>query len=446
MGKKSSTPAAPAPDPAIGQAAAANAQLGQDWLNFAKQQYAAGELRQDDYDALTANVVNNALATQNTANQWAGEDRQRYNDWAAADRAIQADYRTKYDTWANEDRTLGRDMLRDSLQLGAEQRQLGKDYEQLYADIARRSSDAADRYEGQFGAAAKQQLGFGAEELDRYRTQFRPVQDKLVNDAMTWDSEERLASEAGKARADVLNGADMAKQAQQRSMASMGINPNSGRFAAADRGLARDTALAAAGAQNTARDTIRGQAIDMRNNAAQMGFQVANTGQQANQMGLGATSAAQGARQSGDALAGQMAGAGANARTSGISADLAARNFGLAATGVGNTNASLGSGQQGAGYSAQGAGYTGLGLGLNSGSAATGAQTAANSNFYQNGNVMAQGFGGAMSGYNNQANTLSNLYGNQLSAWGAGNQAAAQSSAGTGSMIGTIVGAGISAY
>jgi hypothetical protein len=86
------------------------------------------------------------------------------------------------------------------------------------------------------------------------------------------------------------------------------------------------------------------------------------------------------------------------------------------------------------------------GIGLNAGNSAVGNQGAANANFYQNQSIINQGYGGAMQGYANQGNILNNLYGNQVQAWSAQQQANATSSAGIGSMVGTIAGAGITAY
>lgn len=76
MGKGSSS--APSPDPQIGQAALAQAQTGQDWLNFAKDSFAVSTERQKDLDAITKQVTEQQLgvATEQAAN--AKKDRDRY--------------------------------------------------------------------------------------------------------------------------------------------------------------------------------------------------------------------------------------------------------------------------------------------------------------------------------------------------------------------------------
>lgn len=74
-GKKSK---APAPDPQIGEAAKMQAQIAGEWLDFSKEQFAIGNERQKDIDALTKRVTEQQLATQDQANAWAKEDRDRY--------------------------------------------------------------------------------------------------------------------------------------------------------------------------------------------------------------------------------------------------------------------------------------------------------------------------------------------------------------------------------
>lgn len=82
MGKSTSSAAS---DPMAGfaamqqaQAAQQTAQLGQDWLAFAKDQTAIANQRQTGIDALTEKVTNAQLDSMNQANQWAAEDRARY--------------------------------------------------------------------------------------------------------------------------------------------------------------------------------------------------------------------------------------------------------------------------------------------------------------------------------------------------------------------------------
>ncbi len=70
--------AAPAPDPRIGDAAERQAQLGEDWLSFAKDSYGVSQQRQSEIDALTKQVTQAQLAEMERQGKISAEDRQRY--------------------------------------------------------------------------------------------------------------------------------------------------------------------------------------------------------------------------------------------------------------------------------------------------------------------------------------------------------------------------------
>lgn len=92
---------APAPDPNIGKAALANAQLGQEWLEFAKEQFDVANVRQADLDELTKRIGEQQLATQDEANRWAREDRQRYEK---VFRPIEDQFVERATTWDSPER------------------------------------------------------------------------------------------------------------------------------------------------------------------------------------------------------------------------------------------------------------------------------------------------------------------------------------------------------
>lgn len=273
-GKGGGGGSAPAPDPQIGAAAMMNAYLGEEWLDFAREQFAAGNIRQEEMDALTNQVIEQQLATQAQQAGWATEDRARYTGV------------------------------------------------------------------------------------------YQPLEDEFIQEAKDYASVDRQEKAAAEAKADVMSASEQQKAITQRQMASMGINPNSGKFQALSRSGEVNTALASAGAQNNARTMIRDKGLALKADAVNMG------------RGLPSQSA------------------------------------------------------------------SAAGLGLNAGNYAVGNQQTANQNFYANQGVMNQGFGGAMQGYSNQGNTLNNLYGNQVQAWSAQQQANAASAAGTGSLFGSVIGAG----
>lgn len=69
---------APSPDPQIGKAALAQAETGQEWLDFAKEQFDIGNKRQEDTDALNKRVIEQQLGIADQQNDWAMADRDRY--------------------------------------------------------------------------------------------------------------------------------------------------------------------------------------------------------------------------------------------------------------------------------------------------------------------------------------------------------------------------------
>lgn len=366
--KKDAAPA-PAPDPRIGQSAVMSAELGKEWLDFAKQQHAAGNIRQDQYDKLINQVVQSDLATQKQASQWATQDREA---------GLAAN--NKFNQFADK----------------------AENYGQAYGDWV-------GGVAGEFGKAAAAQEAFGAAQRDRYGNTFVPIENRIAKDAMEWDSDARLTTEAGKARADVLAEAQRQRDASNRSMAAMGVNPNSGRFAGISRAGDITTALGAAGAANTARDNVRAQGIQLRGQAAQLGQQVLGSGQAATSLGMQGRQAQQNATQAAYGI-----------KSSGLSQAQQAITGGLAGLGVGNTSANTS---------------------LNAGGSAVSAGAAGNQSFNANNAIMGQGFSGAMSGYGQQGSILGGLYGNQLNAWGMQNSANAGNAAGFGSLIGQGIGA-----
>lgn len=209
-GKGGGGGSAPAADPNIGIAARENIQLGKDWLSFAKEQFAEGNVRQEATDELNTKVIDQQLATQEQANQWAQEDRAR---------------------------TL---------------------------------------------------------------STFQPVEDQFVETAKNFDTPEKQAAAAAAAKADVMAGAATTNQANQRAMASMGISPNSGRFAGITRAQDTNTALAAAGAQNNARNMIRDKGLALKADAINMGKGLASSTAAAYGIGTNAGNSAVANNQSGN--------------------------------------------------------------------------------------------------------------------------------------------------
>lgn len=205
---KDTTVEAPKPDPMIGQAAAANAQISRDWLTETQNEFAAGQKRQDITDALTGKVVNQQLATQDQANQWAQQDRQRTKDV------------------------------------------------------------------------------------------FQPLQDTFIAKAANYDSADKQDAAAAEARAGIATSAGIQQGAAERNMASMGVNPASGRFAGITRAGDTATALGEAGAANAARTALRDKATSLQGDAINIGNGLPSSAAAAYGIGTNAGNSAVGNNQS----------------------------------------------------------------------------------------------------------------------------------------------------
>lgn len=364
MGGKGGGSSAPSPDPQIGQAALMNAELGFEYLDFAKLAYDDYMLRQGDMDALTKAVTEQQMQ-----------------------------------------------IAAEQLGISREQFDLTKQATQQQMGIAERQQNLAEQVSGKQMelsdeqlAIARQQRDWATQDRQRYEDVFLPIEDEFIKEATEYASPERQAQAAAEARADVQRSANVARQQTQRQMASMGVNPNSGRFQGIDRASELETALAAAGAQNNARTQVRDKGLALKADVANMGRGLPAQSAQATALGLGA---------------GQASGASAGAA-------------------VGTLGAGAGILQGvGASYSPAVSSLSAAGSTLG---AALGAQGMGNASFLQGQSIMGAGYGSAMQGVSNQANILNQQYQNQLNAWSAQQQANAANSAGFFGAIGTGLG------
>lgn len=428
---------APAPDPLIGQAAMENAQLGKEWLAFAKEQFAVGNERQEITDALTGRVIEQQLEAQDKA---AKRSDQQWSDYNAMYRPIER--MNMLDALGAQNMTDEQVMELINSQNTNELSRLQAEYEANIAAINAKPGQSVITTSSTSGGMSKEQAnsiaraitglsqaeimaqkspGFAkplrttkvddesasiaakreeitkalmaggqqAQEIQKVIDGLTPEQRQAMVDAETKRFEAQKASlsdvseqvmaqrqagrvaegnAAAEAKADVVANYGQQKEMAARQMASMGVNPTSGKFAGVTRAQDTNAALAAAGAQNNARQMVRQQGIALRADQANYG-------------------------RGGTSVAAQQAG-----------------------------------------------------IGLNSGNSAVANNASANGNFYQNAGIMNQGFHGNIGANTSAGNMLNTLYGNQVQAWSAEQQANATSAAGIGSMVGTVAGAGIMAF
>ena len=132
---------------------------------------------------------------------------------------------------------------------------------------------------------------------DYQRTTFRPVEQRLASEAMSFDTPERREQAAGQAAADVNAAAGAKRTATMRAVMRRGGSVSGARMASMadqnDIGMAR----ASASAQNTARSNIQTQGWARMSDVANLGRNIASnqatSANVATQAGSGAVQAAQ---------------------------------------------------------------------------------------------------------------------------------------------------------
>jgi len=121
------------------------------------------------------------------------------------------------------------------------------------------------------GLAMDQQLSQGKDYYDYLKNTYRPVEQSIVADAQAFDTDAYRNQLATKAAADSGIAFNRTRQANERAMASMGVNPNSGRF----QGMANQTGLMQAanraGAMTGARERAQQTGYARKLDAAGLG-------------------------------------------------------------------------------------------------------------------------------------------------------------------------------
>lgn len=133
------------------------------------------------------------------------------------------------------------------------------------------------------------------EDRQRWEEQFRPIEDRFAQEAMTYDTAERRDQEMGRAMSLVAQQADAARNASLQRLEGFGINPSATRYAALDRGVSLQQAAAQAAAGNQTSMAVDNTARALRAQAIQLGRQSLGQGMGmqalANQSGAGGVNA-----------------------------------------------------------------------------------------------------------------------------------------------------------
>jgi hypothetical protein len=106
---------------------------------------------------------------------------------------------------------------------------------------------------------------------DQYMTNVVPVQEKFFKEALDYGGLADQETRAREAVSDIRQQYGIQKGINERNLASMGVNPNSGRFAAADRAAELSAMAASAGGATKARNVARDTGIQLRKDATTIG-------------------------------------------------------------------------------------------------------------------------------------------------------------------------------
>lgn len=115
-------------------------------------------------------------------------------------------------------------------------------------------------------AAQNEQMEMARDYYNYQRDTFRPLEESIVADAQNFNTEAYREQLASQAAADAGLAFGRTQRANERAMASMGVNPNSGRFAgvnaASNLGLAANRAAAMTGTRRQAEQLGYARSLD----------------------------------------------------------------------------------------------------------------------------------------------------------------------------------------
>jgi hypothetical protein len=133
-----------------------------------------------------------------------------------------------------------------------------------------------------------------AEQYDYWSQKYKPLEEKIVDEALTFNEKAEQEKMAGRAGADVEQAFDAARGQTRRELGRYGINPASSSALRAAGTLGDEEALAKAGAMNNSRLQSKAMGMAMMADAANMGRNLAGQSNSAAALALQAGGAGQG--------------------------------------------------------------------------------------------------------------------------------------------------------
>lgn len=149
-------------------------------------------------------------------------------------------------------------------QLGREQLDFARTQYQEMSPLLR---GIADSQIGMMDAQKEQ----GADYFNYMKDTFRPLEREFVQSARDFNTDAAREQQARSAAAEFDRAEGASRAANERSMASMGINPNSGRFAGVNRAAEAQMAAQRANAMTGARERAEGVGRALQLDAIGMG-------------------------------------------------------------------------------------------------------------------------------------------------------------------------------
>ena len=122
-----------------------------------------------------------------------------------------------------------------------------------------------------FFNASQQMTGLAGNMIGQYNDLFAPENAQLVQDANSYASPSRMATDMGMAGATQAQAGDRAIKNSEQNLLSFGIDPSAGRYASLDKAAAVQNAANVAGAENTQRMADINTGQQLRAEAVQAG-------------------------------------------------------------------------------------------------------------------------------------------------------------------------------
>jgi len=161
---------------------------------------------------------------------------------------------------AQQNAEVGREALEFSKQVYEE----GKPRQAEYDELIRQVVDQQMRIAGKQENASDDYISY-------MKSTFRPIEESLASDAMSFDTEAKRAELAGRAGADVEQAAAISDAGLRRDAARYGINPADAAFQDQMSGNALNKTIMKVGAMNNARTQARAEGRALKFDVAGLG-------------------------------------------------------------------------------------------------------------------------------------------------------------------------------